>query len=175
MAENAQGRVLLGRVQGLFGVRGWIKLYSYTAPPENIFDYRHWQLLRNGQLHALRLVEGRVHGKALIAQIADEQGHPIDDRDVAAQWLDADIYVARSKLPPPEPGKYYAAELLGFAVQNQQGVALGEVADFMETGANPVMLVRGEREHLIPFIRKTYILAVDLHARAISVDWDADF
>jgi len=172
--ENAQDRVVLGLVQGLFGVRGWIKLYSYTAPPENIFKYSHWQLHRDGQWQRLRLVNGRIHGKGLVAQLATSDG-PIDDRDVAAQWLGADIAVLRNELPKLASGEYYGAELLGFAVFTSDGAELGALVDFMETGANPVMVVRGTREHLVPFIREQFVLNVDMDAGKIEVEWDPEF
>ncbi len=174
MADDAQDRVVLGHVQGLFGVRGWIKLYSHTAPPDAIFQYSHWQLQRDSQWHRLRVAEARTQGKGLVAQLATTDG-PISDRDIAAQWLGADIAVLRSELPKLAPGEYYGAELLGFGVATQTGVELGRLTDFMDTGAHPVMVVRGTREHLIPFIRDTYVLNVDLPARRIQVDWDPEF
>lgn len=171
MADAAQDRVLLGRVQGLFGVRGWIKLYSYATPPENIFTYSHWHLCCDGQWQRLRVVAGRVQGKSLVAQLANSDG-PVTDRDVAALWLGADIAVLRSELPQLAPGEYYGAQLIGFQVITQDNAELGLLADFMETGAHPVMVVRGEREHLIPFVRDIYIMRVDTRDRRIVVDWD---
>lgn len=179
MPDFAQDRVRLGHVQGLFGVRGWVKLYSHTAPPENIFSYSHWQLWRDEQWHRLRLVEGRTQGKGLVAQLATADG-AITDRDIAAEWLGADIAVLRNELPKLAPGEYYGAELLGFSVFTQganthEELELGSLTDFMETGANPVMIVRGAREHLIPFIRESYVLNVDLSAQRIEVNWDPEF
>lgn len=172
----AQDRVVLGRVQGLFGVRGWIKLYSYTAPPHNILDYSHWELRRANVWQRLRVVSARRQGKGLVAQLAGPDDLPITDRDIAAQWLEADIAVLRSELPALAPGEYYGAQLLGLRVLAECGRELGCVADFMDTGAALIMVVRGgSREHLIPFIRERFIVNVDLGAGVIAVDWDPEF
>lgn len=173
--SDAQDRVVLGRVHGLFGVRGWIKLYSYTAPPKNILDYSHWELFLDNEWQRMRVVSARSQGKGLVAQLAGADDLPITERDAAAQWLEADIAVLRSELPALSPGEYYGAQLIGLRVFTQNSNELGRVVDFMDTGANPVMVVRGDREYLIPFIREMVILNVDLSAGAIDVDWDPEF
>lgn len=182
MAADLQARtewfaqhVLVGRVHGLFGIQGWIKLYSHTAPPDNIFSYRRWHLRGDGVDAPFTLAAGRRQGKGLVAQLVPEQGAAISSRDAATVLLGADIYVARADLPALAEGDYYQADLLELTVVTLAGEPLGRVAGFIETGAHPVMSVRNGREHLIPFIRDHYVMDVDLAAGRITVDWAPDF
>lgn len=98
----------------------------------------------------------------------------MDDRDSAATWVGAEIAVPFAELPAPEPGEYYWYQLQGLAVVNRQGVELGTVDHLLETGANDVLVVTGERERLIPYL-PSVILQVDEQAGRLEVDWDADF
>jgi 16S rRNA processing protein RimM len=161
--------VVLGRVSGLFGVRGWVKVFSHTAPPGNILEYPIWTLLRpEGRIEA-RLTEGRVHGKGIIAHL---EGY--DDRDRATALLEAEIAVRREQLPEPDENEFYWVDLEGLRVRTRDGVELGRVDHLFETGANDVMVVRGERERLIPYVDEV-VIEVDLERRTITVDWDPDF
>ncbi len=174
-------RVVLGRVNGLFGVKGWLKIYSYTRPAENIFDYKRWELGntaegRQDDWRPFRVVEARRQGKTWIAHLADAGGTPLADRDAAIALLDAEIAVPRADLPPPEPGHYYWSDLVGLDVINRDAVVLGRVSAMMETGANDVLVVAGgERRRLIPFVPDVIVDTVDLEAGRIVVDWEADF
>ncbi len=160
----------LGKIVGLFGVQGWVKVYSYTRPPEAILQYPRWRVFLRGEWRDCRVEAGRVHGKGLVARLAG-----YTDRDQAAELVGAEVGLEVSALPPTRPGEYYWAELIGLEVINRQGVRLGRVVGLMETGANDVLVVRSqERERLIPFIRDV-ILEVDLPGQRIGVDWDADF
>lgn len=160
----------VGNVSGLHGVSGWIKVYSYTDPPANIFEYDPWILEHNGQQHVVVLRHGKQRGRGLIAKLAD-----IDDRDQAAAWVGADISIERSELPETAEGQYYWSDLVGLEVQTAAGVALGCVERLFETGANDVLVVNGDRERLIPWIRGDVIKNVDLDNARITVDWDPDF
>jgi len=161
--------VILGRIVGLFGVRGWIKVYSYTEPREAVLDYRDWLLGRDGDWQRVELAEGKRHGKAVIARLEG-----IDDRDAAAELIGSDIGVDRDALPEPEEGHYYWADLEGLAVVHRDGSELGRVACLLATGANDVLVVDGPVERLIPFVPGTVILDVDLAAGVIHVDWEWD-
>jgi 16S rRNA processing protein RimM len=161
--------VILGRIVGLFGVRGWIKVYSYTEPREAVLDYRDWLLGRDGDWQRVELAEGKRHGKAVIARLEG-----IDDRDAAAELIGSDIGVDRDALPEPEEGHYYWADLEGLAVVHRDGTELGRVACLLATGANDVLVVDGPVERLIPFVPGTVILDVDLAAGVIHVDWEWD-
>lgn len=159
----------LGKIVGLFGVRGWVKIHSYTRPPEAILAYRRWRVHLSSGWREYEVEEGRAHGKAIVARLAG-----YTDRDQAAELVGAEVALKVSELPPTRPGEYYWAQLEGLEVVNLQGVVLGRVSHLMETGANDVLVVSGERERLIPFVRDV-IRAVDPVAGRITVDWEADF
>ncbi|MES1943689.1 16S rRNA-processing protein RimM [Salinisphaera sp. PC39] len=169
------GTVLLGRINGLFGVRGWVKVYSYTDPAANILDFPLWHVGRDGESRPMRLVEGRVQGKGLVARLAPADGDPIDDRDEAAALVGCDIAVDRDDLPPLPEGEYYWADLLGLRVVNREGDELGTVSHMMDTGVHGVLVVNGERERLIPFVPGVIVDDVDLAAGRITVDWLPDW
>jgi 16S rRNA processing protein RimM len=161
--------VKLGRIVGLFGVRGWVKVHSDTRPRKAILDYNPWLLELAGCWREYRLAQGRVHGPGIVARFEG-----CTERNAAARLVGAAIGARREQLPPAGPGEYYWAELEGLRVVNLRGDDLGVVSHLFETGANDVMVVVGERERLIPFTRDA-VRAVDLAARMIRVDWDREF
>jgi len=164
---------VLGRIAGIFGVRGELKVESYTEPREGICGYTPW-LLRRGDASDDRLVErvvveGRAHGKGVVVRL---QG--VTDPDLARALIGSEVLVRRDQLPPTAAGEHYWDDLEGMKVVTVAGVELGEVDHLFETGANDVMVVKGARERLIPYIPGV-IVAVDAAARTIRVDWDPDF
>ncbi|HEX6612284.1 MAG TPA: ribosome maturation factor RimM [Rhodanobacteraceae bacterium] len=166
-------RVLLGRIVGVHGVRGEVKIESFTEPRLRIFDYQPWMLERqSGEVEEVRDVRGRAQGKGVVAAI---QG--IGDRDRAGSLIGTNIFVARAALPPAAEGEVYQSDLEGLEVVNLAGVSFGKVSHLFETGANPVLVARQEngREHLIPYVPEVYVHSVDLDAGRITVDWDEDF
>ncbi|NIR61630.1 MAG: ribosome maturation factor RimM [Gammaproteobacteria bacterium] len=162
--------IILGRIAGLYGVAGWVRVVSYTRPREAIVGYSPWHLRRGQGWRAREVREGRRRGSRVIARLAG-----CENRDAARALIGADIAVRRGQLPPTAPGEYYWADLIGLAVETLDGAALGEVAGVMETGANDVLVVRGERERLIPFVQDEVVKAVDLEAGVVRVDWDPAF
>ena len=163
-------RILLGRVLGAFGVRGEVKLQSFTDPVSTVMRYQPWILVHGGTERELSGVRGRETNKGMIATLPG-----IDDRDSAQALAGADVYVPRSRMPKPKPGEYYWVDLEGLEVVNRESIALGRVSHLFDTGANQVMVVNGDRDRLIPFIEGDFILGVDFEAGRIDVDWDADF
>ena len=161
--------VLLGRIVGVHGVRGWVKIHSYTEPREAILEYSDWKLGQDGPWRPVELAEGRRHGKSVIARLRG-----CDDRDAAAGLVGSDIGIDRDSLPEPGEGEYYWADLEGMTVVHKDGTTIGRVAYVMATGANDVLVTEGPDEKLIPFVRDTVILGVDLATRVISVDWEWD-
>jgi 16S rRNA processing protein RimM len=143
---------------------------SYTEPPEEILRLRPWLVGGPQGWRPATVLVGRVQGKGIVARL-----DLWADRDGVGKWLGADIAVRRSQLPPTRPGEYYWTDLLGLEVVTREGVSLGRVASLMETGANDVMIVQGERERLIPFVMEQVILEVDLERGNIRVDWDPEF
>ena len=162
-------QVVLGRIAGVFGVKGWVKVISHTEPREGILEYQNWLLKRGDGWQAVRLEDGKLHGKSVIAKLPD-----IDDRDAAAELLDAEIAVPREELPKTDDGEYYWADLEGLQVVHRDGRSLGKVAYLLATGANDVLVVNGDAEQLIPFVMGEVILDVDLGKGQISVDWEWD-
>ncbi len=145
-------------------------MFSYTEPRANILSYRQWLLTKGDQIQSIKLVDGQIQGKGVIAQIDG-----ITDRDQAFSLLGRDVYVSHEQLPAPEEGEYYWSDLIGLDVQNMEGFQLGKVATLFETGANDVLLVKGERERAIPFLQGQTVKSIDLTAGKMIVDWDADF
>ena len=163
-------RILLGRVLGAFGVRGEIKLHSFSDPPAMVLKYQPWLLRQDGAEREIGGVRGRETGKGMVISIAG-----IEDRDAAQALAGAEVWVPRSRLPKPSPGEYYWVDLEGLTVVNLEGIELGTVSYLFDTGANDVLVVAGERERLIPFVTGQFVLEVDFDTHKITVDWDADF
>lgn len=152
-------------------MRGWVRVYSDTQPRENIVRYKPWFLRRdNGEWQEAALEEGRAHGKGVVARLAD-----CTDRDQAQLLVGCEIGVQQDRLPALPPGEYYWKDLIGLQVVNTQGDDFGTVDHLLETGANDVLVVKGERERLIPFVMKQVIVEVDTDQARILVDWDKDF
>ena len=168
--DGERKRIVIGKVGGPFGVKGWIKLLSWTEPREEIAGYSPWHIRQGEGWKEWKVAEFRPHGKGLAAKLVG-----LDDRDQAAALMGAEIAVWRDELGEPEPGQYYWADLIGLEVQTGQGQGFGKVDGLMATGANDVLVVKGERERLIPFIQGQVIKSVDLDAGIITVDWDPDF
>ncbi len=167
---TGQRRVVLGKVGGLYGVRGWVRLWSFTDPVENLLDYQELELGQGGRWKTVRLVEGRRQGESLVARFEG-----CADRDQAAPLVGAELAVARDRLPAAGEGEFYWADLVGLQVVTTAGVSLGRVDHMMATGANDVMVVAGERERLLPFVPGQYVIEVDLAGGRIVVDWDPEF
>ncbi|MEJ2059743.1 MAG: ribosome maturation factor RimM [Gammaproteobacteria bacterium] len=170
MAGDAEKRVVLGRVSGLYGVKGWVKVFSETQPRENILSYSPWQLKIQGEWQTRTVETGRRQGKGVVAKLEG-----CDERDAAAALMGAEIAVSRDQLPPLESGEYYWADLVGLQVETLDGVPLGVVDHLFETGANDVVVVKGARERLIPFVRPEVVREIDLAAGRMRVDWDPEF
>jgi len=166
-----QGMILLGRVHGAFGVRGELKLESFTEPRNALFRYQPWTLRdAQGRERELLGASGRETSKGVVATFPD-----VIDRDAAEALRGTEVWVSRSALPLPKPGEYYWVDLEGLRVANVEGVDFGRVSHLFSTGANDVLVVQGERERMVPFLQPDYIRSIDFDAQLIVVDWDADF
>lgn len=171
MSDGSEKQVLLGRIVGLSGVGGMVKLESWTDPRMQIFSYQPWQLKSAGAVTEVSGSRGRVQGKGMVAEVPG-----IANREAAAALIGSEIWVARSALPKAAPGQYYWSDLEGLEVVNIEGVAMGKVSHLISTGANDVMVAKqGDRERLIPFIDDDFVKSVDFEAQRITVDWDPDF
>ncbi len=153
----------------MYGVRGWVRVFSYTEPRENILQYSPWYLKKAAGRQTIEVVSGKVHGKGLIAKLES-----VDDRDIAARLVGLDIVISREQLPPRGDDEYYWAELVGLDVVTVDGRGLGKVDHLFATGANDVLVVKGERERLLPYTKEC-VKNVSLDDGVIRVDWDPDF
>ena len=163
-------RILLGRVLGAFGVRGELKIQSFTDPESALLRYQPWTLAQGGKEREFDGAKGRVTAKGVVATFPG-----IEDRDAAQALAGTEIWAPRSRLPKPKPGEYYWVDLEGLEVVNREGIALGRVSHLFDTTSNQVLVVTGERDRLIPFIEGDFVLSVDFEAGRIEVDWDPDF
>ena len=160
----------LGRVSGLFGVKGWLKVHSYTDPLESIVGFETWILRSGNKEQTVELEGGRKQGRTVTVKLK-----AIDDRDQARALIGAEIAVERNALAPCEPGEYYWIDLEGSAVVTAEGEPLGRLDYVFETGGHDVMVVDGDRQRLIPFVQDKVVREVRLEQRVIVVDWDPTF
>lgn len=178
MQDDAR-RVTLGRVSGVFGIRGWVKVQSFTRPIDNLLGYPDWWLERE-RSSSVRLLEGRAQGGSLVVRLAREDGTPIEDRDQAAALIGSEVQVQRSALPELDEDEVYWADLIGCEVVNEQAVWLGVIEDVTSNGAQDVIVVVEQREpeplrRLIPFVRGVLIKQVDVSGRRVVADWQPDY
>ncbi|MEK8049121.1 ribosome maturation factor RimM [Ideonella sp. DXS22W] len=183
--------VEVGRVTGAWGVKGWIRVQPFSSDPKALFSSRRWFVRppeTDGPRPAaaaralpglLRITHSKEHGDGVVASAQE-----LPDRNAAEAMKGARIFIARSSFPTAGDGEFYWVDLIGLAVVNREGQALGTVADLMDTGAHSVLRIRrpeatdttppAEAERLIPFVA-AFIDDVSLAERRITVDWGLDY
>lgn len=175
MAQHSQETVI-GQITSVFGVKGWLKVYSYTAPKEGILEYRDWILIQGNKRISATVEEGRRQGQGIVVRLKG-----IDDRESAQGYCGADVVVATTQLPELPAGEYYWHQLEGLDVFTAQGECLGKVHHLIETGSNDVLVVRAtrdsidQRERLIPYLPGQVVCSVDLAGARLVADWDPEF
>lgn len=155
----------VGRLGAAHGVRGWLRVQSFTDPPQRLFDWKQW-LVGDREM---KLLEARPQGNGWVARLEG-----VDERDAAGRLAGSLVLVDRDELPSTGPREHYRADLVGFAAKNLEGARLGTVDHFVDTPANAVMVIKGEREHWIP-VTAQHLRSVDEGARELTVDWPEDF
>ena len=160
--------VVLGRIGAPFGVRGWLKVQSYTDPLEGIARYRLWELHRGGSLGRRELLGWKRAGSGLAVQLEG-----VDSREAAQALTGAEVRVERAELPPPAPGEHYWHDLIGLDAFGLQGEPLGRVAGILELPAHPVLVLAGDRERLVPLVPER-LAGVDVDAGRLTLDWHPD-
>lgn len=174
MPDASRPLVVMGRVLGSYGVRGWIKVEPFTERADGLAAYRNWWLGLGGEWREMTVAESASHGRHLVARLEN-----CATREEAARFRGCEIALPREAMPKPGEGEFYRADLIGLRVVNRSGEELGGIAGWLDHGAHPVMRVRwesGERhgERLLPFVPKV-VEQVDLEARVVRVDWEADW
>ncbi|MDP2323857.1 MAG: ribosome maturation factor RimM [Gammaproteobacteria bacterium] len=169
----------IGRISGVFGVQGWVKVFSYTSPRVNVVQYSPWHVRQNGEEVIRQVIAGQAHGDGVVAALAG-----IEDRDAAEALIGAEIEVDRATLGPElgadaggpvAQNEFFWVDLQGMEVRTRTGTSFGFVEELIETGANDVMIVVGSDRYLIPFLYGSVVESVDGDRRVITVDWDPDF
>lgn len=167
---NNPNKVIIGRIGSAFGVRGWVKIISFTDPPENILNYSKWQTSKDPsprEWQILLLESGKATANGVVAKLKN-----YDDRDQAKTLTHTLIAVDRSELPKLAAEEYYWHDLIGLKVMTVDGIELGHVKELLATGSNDVLIVQAaKKEHLIPYI-SSVIKSVDLNNQQIVVDWE---
>ncbi len=167
---------VLGKVSTAFGIKGWLKVHSYTDPDTNILDYPVWHLKIGEQWKKFKVKDSQIHNKGLAVALEG-----IQDRDAALALSQVLIAVPSSELPKLEDNEYYWFQLISLRVVNTQGELLGQVAELLDSGGgNQVMRVAScagsidQQERLIPFV-DAIVLEVSLEQKTLLVDWQADY
>jgi 16S rRNA processing protein RimM len=166
---RSESSIIMGQVGGTFGVKGWLKVNSFSRPTDKIIDYIPWQLRNTQQTFVVDLVEAKPHGKGLVVRFDG-----FDDRDAAQELRGMEIVVSRAHLPAPESERFYWADLEGLLVKNLAGQKLGRIEQMLDAGAADVMVIVGDQRILIPFVMHDTVVNVDLNAGCLEVDWDPD-
>lgn len=161
--------VVMGRVAAPFGIKGWVKVLPYSEDPGTLMDFESWRVGRGAEHKQYTVESVQDHGNVLVAKLVG-----IDDREAAFALRGQEISVARGTLPATEENEYYWSDLIGLTAVNREGVELGRVDSLMETGAHDVLVVKGKRELLIPFVA-AFVGKVDLAGGMIEVDWGEDY
>ena len=168
----------MGRISAPFGIKGWIRVQTYTRTTSGLTDYPRWWLGGAEGWREYAVEQSQAQGADVVAKLAG-----CDDRDVAAGFKGQQVAIPRAAFPPAEQGEFYWADLLGLNVRNTEGLDFGVVTSMLETGANDVMVVQQSAagghgqdggERLIPFVARV-VKRVDIAARVIEVDWGADY
>lgn len=168
--DNASDWFVIGRFGRPHGIKGFITVVSFTDPRENILNYTQWHVNVGNQWQPINVLQTTVNNKFILAQV---EGY--DEREHVARLTNVEIAVKREQLQELKPDEYYWHELVGMHVVNQQGITLGIVTELVETGSNDVLIIEGEKRHLVPYLPGDVILNINASQRLITVDWDADF
>lgn len=168
LATN-HNKIIVGRLGVPYGVRGWIKVNSFTKPKDNILNYQPWLIDIRGKQQTVTLADHKPHGKSIVVLIEG-----CKDRDAAATYTNATITIYREQLPALAENEYYWTDLEGLTVYNHDETVLGTIEYIMSTGSNDVLVVKGDKEYLIPYLPKDVIVNINLAARTMHVKWDEE-
>ena len=169
MVPERDSLLRVGHILGAQGIQGWVRVYSNTSPRENIIGYSPWLIEQDDDLVSVE-IKGRLQGKHVLAKLDG-----IEDRNQAERLSGRELYIRSEQLPRLEVGEFYWSDLIGLAVETLNAEPLGVIEAMMETGADDVMVLQGDRERLIPFVMDEIVTEVDLENRRLVVDWSAEY
>jgi 16S rRNA processing protein RimM len=175
--SSASDILIIGSIGAPYGVKGWVKINSFTQNKDSVFDYAPWNIkLEQGDNQIIKVDQWRVHAKSLVAKLEG-----VDDRNAAELVKNAEISIQSSQLPELD-NDFYWKDLIGMQVVTDKGYEMGVVRELFETGANDVMLIKakindafGQKERLLPFLHDSVVLSVNKDGNTITVDWDPAF
>jgi 16S rRNA processing protein RimM len=170
---TSEGFIPVGKISGAFGVKGWVKVYSYTEPRENILNYKPLFISRKGEWVELKVNNGRVQGKGIVIEVEG-----VTDPDHVLPLIGAELAITKQQMKPTSKDEYYWSQLIGMNVKNERDVDFGNVVSLLETGAHDVLVVQNKlnkSEQLIPFVLDDIVLEVDVESNLIRVDWELDY
>jgi len=159
----------MGRISAPFGLKGWVKVQPFTEQTDGLFQYPDWWLSSASGWDKMKVAETAVHSGTPVVRFADVQ-----DRDRASMLKGREVAIPRGQMPAPQEGEYYWTDLVGLDVENTQGQLLGHIERLFESGANPVLVVAGERERLLPYI-DSVVKSVDFDTGKLLVEWELDY
>ena len=164
-------KIYLGKITGVHGIKGWLKIQSFSSPPENILNYPLWIISNRGQEGFYSVEQGRKHSNKIIVKL-----ERIDDRTKAESLINSKIKIRRSELPKLSNESHYWSDLEGLSVLNSEETLIGIVDSLIETGANDVMVVNTTKDKriLIPFVMHEIIKEVSIELNYVKVDWSID-
>ena len=169
MREHKGETICVGHIIGAQGVKGWVRVFSNTSPRENILSYSPWKIKTGDEIKTVE-VSGRLQGKNVVVKLAG-----VEDREQAIELVGSKILILPEQLPKLDEGDYYWSDLIGLEVESLQAEPLGTIEMMMETGANDVMVLKGDRERLIPFVLVDVVRQIDLTNKRVVVDWKPDY
>lgn len=168
MKNTDAAYIIVGKIGSTYGIHGWLKIKSYAESDTNLLEYSPWYIKnQRDEWTTIAVESGRMHGKSLIVKLAG-----IHNPEEARLLTGKIIAITRSQLPKLDENEYYWSDLIGLTVINQSGETLGKVIYLMETGSNDVLVVKGEKEHAIPYLFGKVITRIDLTKKEIHVDWE---
>ena len=164
-------KIYLGKITGAHGIKGWLKIQSFSSPPENILNYPQWIINNQGEEDFYSIEQGRKQNKKIVVKLEN-----IDDRNTAESLINSKILILRSDLPKLSNENYYWSDLVGLSVLNSEEKVIGKIESLIETGANDVMVIITLKDEriLIPFVIHEIIKEVNVEQNYIKIDWSIE-
>lgn len=169
MTNQPNNKIIIGRIGSSYGVRGWAKINSFTNPIDNILSYMPWQIKHGKHWISVTITESKTHGKGLIVKLP-----MCDNCEQVREYTNNTIAIEREQLPDLQNEEYYHRDLIGLNVHTVDGIDLGQITDIQATGSNDVLIVKGDKERLLPYTDDT-VKSIDLDKQLMIVDWDPEF